>query len=456
MEQGNKLGTERIGRLLVQFSVPTALTLIVNSLYNIVDQIFIGHGVGIDGVAATNVAFPLFILTAALALMIGDGSAANISLALGRKEKEAGELFFANGLILLMLAGVFVFFGGMLFLKPLLLFFGASPAVLDLSAAYTKILLWGVPFSMVTMALTAVIRADGNPRYMMRTMMLGAVINLVLDPILIFQFKMGVQGAALATIIGQFVSGSLALAYIPRMEHIHLSREKLNLDKRYVLAIFKLGFPSFCTQTATAATQIVMYNLMGKYGALSIYGSEITLSAYGIMTKLYQIAHAMFVGLAAGTQPIHGFNFGAKQFQRVRETYRIAFVASLVISFAWFSIFRWGGAFVAGIFVRDEPLFLEFAQHCFQAYMLAFFLYGPPQITASFFQAVGKPMKALLVALARQVLFLIPMALFLSERNGMEGALLAAPIADTLAFFLAMAMVSYEFHSWRKIYDSAE
>ena len=456
MAQENKLGTERIGRLLVQFSVPTALTLIVNSLYNIVDQIFIGHCVGIDGVAATNVAFPLFILTAALALMIGDGCAANISLALGRKEEEAGERFFANGLILLLLAGAFVFLGGMLFLKPLLLFFGASMAVLDLSAAYTKILLWGVPFSMVTMALTAVIRADGNPRYMMRTMMLGAAINLILDPILIFQFKMGVQGAALATIIGQFVSGSRALAYIPRMEHIRLSREKLTVDKRYVFSIFKLGFPSFCTQTATAATQIVMYNLMGKYGELSIYGSEITLSAYGIMTKLYQIAHAMFVGLAAGTQPIHGYNFGGKQYQRVRQTYRIAFVASLVISFAWFSIFRWGGALVAGIFVQDEPLFLEFAQHCFRAYMLAFFLYGPPQITASFFQAVGKPMKALLVALARQVLFLIPLALLLSEGNGMDGALLAAPIADTLAFLLAIAMVSYEFFSWRKNYSTAK
>ncbi len=454
MAQENKLGTERIGRLLFQFSVPTALTLIVNSLYNIVDQIFIGHGVGIDGVAATNVAFPLFILTAALALMIGDGCAANISLALGRKEEEAGEHFFANGLILLLLAGAFVFFVGMLFLKPLLLFFGASAAVVDLSAAYTRILLWGVPFSMVTMALTAVIRADGNPRYMMRTMMLGAVINLALDPILIFQFDMGVQGAALATIIGQFVSGSLALAYIPRMEHIRLSRKSLTLDKKYVFAIFKLGFPSFCTQTATAATQIVMYNLMRKYGALSIYGSEITLSAYGVMTKLYQIAHAMFVGLAAGTQPIHGFNFGAKRLHRVGQTYRIAFIASLVISFVWFSIFRWGGGFVAKIFVQDEPLFLEFAQHCFRAYMLAFFLYGPPQITASFFQAVGKPMKALLVALSRQVLFLIPMALLLSERNGMEGALLAAPIADTLAFLLAMAMVSYEFHSWSKIYGT--
>lgn len=456
MAQENILGTEKIGKLLFKFSVPTALTLIVNSLYNIVDQIFIGHAVGIDGVAATNVAFPLFILSAALALMIGDGCAANVSLALGRGDEATGERVFTNAFLLLLLAGGVVFLGGMLFLKPILLFFGASSAVLDISAAYTRIILWGTPFSMFTMAFTAIIRADGNPKYMMRTMMIGTAINLILDPILILWLEMGVQGAAVATIAGQIIAGGLALAYIPRMEHIHLRKDKLVLERKYVCEIFKLGFPSFCMQTATAATQIVMYNLMRRYGELSIYGSEITLSAYGIMTKLYQIAHSMFVGLAAGTQPIHGFNFGAKQFQRVRQTYRMGVIASIVISFFWFSIFRWGGTVVAEIFVRDEPLYLAFAKHCFRAYMLAFFLYGPPQVTASFFQAVGKPMKALLVALARQVVFLIPLALLLSGSFGLDGALYAAPIADTLAFLLAMAMVCYEFYLWKRNFDITE
>lgn len=456
MAQENILGTEKIGKLLFKFSVPTALTLIVNSLYNIVDQIFIGHAVGIDGVAATNVAFPLFILSAALALMIGDGCAANVSLALGRGDEVTGERVFTNAFLLLLLAGGVVFFGGMLFLKPILLFFGASAAVLDISAAYTRIILWGTPFSMFTMALTAIIRADGNPKYMMRTMIIGTAINLILDPVFIFWLGMGVQGAAVATIAGQIISGGLALAYIPRMEHIRLQKEKLVLERKYVCEIFKLGFPSFCMQTATAATQIVMYNLMRRYGELSIYGSEITLSAYGIMTKLYQIAHSMFVGLAAGTQPIHGFNFGAKQLQRVKQTYRMGVIASLVISFFWFSIFRWGGTIVAEIFVQDEPLYLVFAKHCFRGYMLAFFLYGPPQVTASFFQAVGKPIKALLVALARQVVFLIPLALLLSESFGLDGALYAAPMADTLAFLLAMVMVYYEFRLWKKDFHITE
>lgn len=449
--QDNILGTEKIGKLLFKFSVPTTMTLIVNSLYNIVDQVFVGRAVGIDGVAATNVSFPIFIMSAALALMIGDGCAANISLSLGRGDEEAGNRFFANGFLLLLLAGALVFCGGMMFLRPMLLFFGASEAVMDISATYTSIILWGLPFSMCNMALTAIIRADGNPQYMMRTMMIGAAINLILDPILIFKFQMGVQGAALATIAGQVVAGCLALAYIPRMEHVGLVKGKLRLEWKFIRAICALGFPSFCMQAATAATQIVMNNLMRYYGGLSIYGSEITLSCYGIMTKLYQIAHAMFVGLASGTQPINGFNFGSRKYKRVRETYRIAVGVSLVISVIWFGIFRWGGAFIAEVFVKDEPLYLEFAQHCFRAYMLAFFLYGPPQVTASFFQAVGKPMKSLLVALSRQVIFLIPLSLLMSESYELNGALYAAPIADTLAFLLAMAMIYHEFHGWKKV-----
>ena len=449
MTQENKLGTERVGRLLLKFSVPTAMTLIVNSLYNIVDQIFIGRAVGVDGIAATNVAFPLFIVTAAVALLVGDGCAANISLSLGRNEKEQANKFLHNGLRLLLMGAIVICSMGKPLLEPILLFFGASAAVLDSSMAYTSILLWGVPFSMATMAMTAIIRADGNPRYMMKAMMLGSVLNLVLDPIFIFKLNMGVRGAALATIIGQFASGGLALAYIPKLKHVRFSDEDV-FEKRYIKEILKLGFPSFCTQMATAATQIVLYNLMGKYGQLSPYGSEITLSGYGIMTKLYQIAHAMFVGLAAGTQPIHGYNYGAGRRARVKQTYRIAFVASMTISILWFAVFRWGGTVIARTFVQDDPLFLEFTRHCFRSYMLAFFLYGPPQITSSFFQAIGKPMKALFVALARQILFLIPLAVLFSNQRGLDGALLAAPVADTLAFCLGMTMVLYEFRAWKR------
>ena len=446
----NVLGTDPIGRLLLKFSVPTALTLMVNYLYNIVDQIFIGQAVGLNGIAATNVTFPIGIIAAAMALLIGDGCAANISLHLGRKEQEAAERIFANAVLLLFGAGLFLVTFGLCFRQQLVVFFGASDAVAKDAALYLSIVLLGQPFAMCNMAFTAIIRADGNPRYMMRSMMIGAGLNIILDPIFIFVFDWGIQGAALATIIGQMVSGSMALAYLPKYQHFHLKKEYLHLQGRAVKDIFALGFPSLCTQTASAATQIVMNNLMREYGALTVYGSEIALSCYGIMMKLYQISHAMFVGLASGTQPINGFNFGAKQYARVKQTIQIAAKASIFISVIWFLVFRYGGGFLAGMFIEDDPLYQEFAVHCFRLYMLGFFVYGLPQVTASFFQAIGKPMKALTVSLSRQVFFLIPLALWLSARFGLDGALAAAPLADVLTFALAGMFLFKELHIWRE------
>ena len=296
----NSLGTEPIGRLLLKFSVPTALTLMVNCLYNIVDQIFIGHAVGIKGVAATNVTFPIGIIAAALALLIGDGCAANVSLHLGRGEQEEADRTFANAVMLLFGVGILLSVFGCIFARQLVVFFGASPSVVAEAVLYMSIILLGQPFGMCNMAFTAIIRADGNPQYMMRSMMIGAALNVVLDPIFIFVFRWGIQGAALATIIGQIVSGVIALAYLPRFSHFAIRKKYLQLKWRFIGDIVRLGFPSLCTQTATAATQIVMNNLMRKYGAATIYGSEIALSCYGLMMKIYQIAHAMSLGLLRG------------------------------------------------------------------------------------------------------------------------------------------------------------
>ena len=446
----NILGTDPIGRLLLKFSVPTALTLMVNTMYNIVDQIFIGHATGINGVAATNVTFPIGIIAAALALMIGDGCAANISLSLGRKEQEEADRVFANAVVLLFLAGFLLSGFGLLFTEQLVVFFGASPSVVAESVKYMSITLLGQPFAMCNMAFTAIIRADGNPKYMMRSMMIGAALNVILDPIFIFCFGWGVQGAALATIIGQIVSGIIALAYLPRYEHFHLKKENMKLQGKVAGRICRLGFPSLCTQTASAATQIVMNNLMRKYGAATIYGSEIAISCYGLMMKLYQISHAMFVGLASGASPIHGFNFGAKQYDRVKQTIRTAAKASIVISVVWFFIFQLGGGFLASLFVEEEPLYQEFAVHCFRLYMAGFFVFGLPNVTASFFQAIGNPKKALVVSLSRQVFFLIPLALLLSSRFGINGALGAAPLADILTFTLALTLLVKEIRGWKK------
>lgn len=448
-DKGNILGSAKISRLLLKFSVPTVMTLMVNCLYNIVDQIFIGHAAGVSGIAATNAAFPMVTISAALALMVGDGTASNISLCLGRKEREEAERTLGNGVTLLFLSAFVLaaamLLGGAFFAR----IFGASEAVLADSVVYLRILALGLPFQMSNMAFTAIIRSDGNPKYAMKSMMLGAGMNVVLDPIFIFLLDLGVAGAAIATILGQMAAGIICIAYLPKFEHISFHRENMRLRGTVCGRILVLGFPSCCMQTATALTQIVMNNLMRNYGAMTIYGSEIALSCYGIMMKIYQVAHAMFVGVASGTQPINGYNYGAKQYRRVRRTFRVAVTVSFVISFVWFGIFQLGGGLLAGLFVEEEPLYLEFAVLCFHVYMMGFFVYGLPQVTASFFQAIGKPGKSLLTALSRQAIFLIPLSLALSSRYGLMGALWAAPAADMLAFLLAGALIFHEFRGWK-------
>ena len=316
----NPLETEPIGRLIRRYSIPTALTLMVNYLYNIVDQIFVGQGVGVTGMAATNVAFPLTIVTIALALMIGDGCAANMSLCLGRRQQEEADRTASHTVTLLVAAGVFLAVAGSLFARQIVLLFGATETAFQASLDYTRIIVWGLPFLLFSSALTAIIRADGNPKYTMKCMILGAVINTVLDPVFIFGLHMGVVGAAIATVIGQVAAGGLCLVYLRRLQSVRIRRAWLRPTAALTGRIFKLGIPSFLTQIMTAAVQVTMNNLMTRYGAQTAYGGDVALSVYGMVMKVYQIAHAMFVGVSSATQPINGYNFGAKRYDRVRAT----------------------------------------------------------------------------------------------------------------------------------------
>ena len=380
-KSSNPLETEPLSKLLLRYSIPTTLTLMVNYLYSIVDQIFVGQGVGITGMAAVNVAFPVSILVNAVSLLLGDGCAANVSLCLGRKEQETANRIFGH-------------------------------------------------------AVTC--------------MMTGAVINLILDPVFIFGLNMGVVGAGIATVIGEIAAGVLCLLYLRRLQTIHLTKAALRPTWPLTRRILKLGFPSLLTQSLTALVQIVLNNLMRVYGAVSIYGSDIALSVYGMMMKVYQIAHSMFVGVSSAVQPINGYNFGAKNYDRVRKTYRMATGAALVISALWWLIYLLLPRQLAMLFVSNEPLYLDCAAHCFRLYMMAFFLYGVHMTTASFFQGIGKPSRSLLISLVRQGVLLIPLALLLSRYWGLDGALFAVPIADVLTCLLCVALAWSEFRGWKK------
>lgn len=449
-EQKNPLETEPISKLIVHYSIPTALTLMVNYLYNIVDQIFVGQGVGITGMAATNIAFPFTILVNSIALLIGDGCAANINLCLGRKQQQTADETISHAITILLISGLTLALICGFFASNIVLLFGSTDTAYNESLAYMRTISIGVPFQMLCPALTAIIRADGTPKYAMKCMIVGAIINLILDPIFIFPLNMGVIGAGIATVIGQIAAGLLCLSYLRKLKTVHIKKSALRPTYKLSFQILMLGFPSMITQIMSAFVQIVMNNLMTIYGSQTIYGSDTALSVYGMIMKVYQISHSMFVGVSSATQPINGYNFGAKHYNRVYQTYKTAASIAMIISTVWFLIYQIFPRQIAALFVSENKLYVDCAQHCFRMYMMFFLLYGLHMTTASFFQGIGKPQKALLIPIIRQGLFLIPLAFFLSRKFGFDGALIAAPIADIFAFLISLILALTEFKDWKK------
>ena len=261
---------------------------------------------------------------------------------------------------------------------------------------------------------------------------------------------MGVVGAGIATVIGEMAAGILCLLYLRRLQSVQLEKGALRPTWPVLKMILQLGFPSLLTQGLTALVQIVLNNLMRVYGEASIYGSDMALSVYGMMMKVYQLAHSMFVGGSSAIQPINGYNFGAKNYQRVRQTYRLATGIAVVISAVWWLVYMVFSRQIAGLFVADNQLYFDCTQHCFRLYMMAFFLYGVHMTTGSFFQGIGKPTRSLLIPLIRQGVLLIPLALVMSRLIGLDGALLAAPVADTVTCLLCVALARTEFRRWEK------
>ena len=446
----NPLATEKVERLILKFSIPAIISMLVSSLYNIVDQIFVGQGMGITGMAAINIAFPLSILVNAVSLLLGDGCAANVSLCLGRREQENANKVFGQAVVWIITSGIALALICGIFAPHIVTLFGTTDTAYGESLAYMRVIAIGIPFQLICPAFTAMIRADGSPQYTMKCMMAGAVVNIILDPVFIFGLKMGVVGAGIATVIGEMAAGILCLLYLRRLQSVQLEKAALRPTWPVTKMILQLGFPSLLTQGLTALVQIVLNNLMRVYGETSIYGSDMALSVYGMMMKVYQLAHSMFVGVSSAIQPINGYNFGAKNYQRVRQTYRLATGIAVMISVLWWLVYMAFSRQIAGLFVTDNPLYFDCTQHCFRLYMMAFFLYGVHMTTASFFQGIGKPTKSLLIPLIRQGVLLIPLALVMSRLIGLDGALLAAPVADTVTCLVCAALARAEFRRWEK------
>lgn len=436
--------TEPIGRLIVKFAVPSVIALLVNSLYNIVDQIFIGWGVGYLGNGATNIVFPITIIALALSMMIGNGGAAYLSLKMGEGEVETAKKGVGNAVTLVTIVSILLAVIFLVWIDPILTLFGATDVLRPFALEYGFIIGAGLPFMMISAAINSMIRADGSPKYAMLSMVIGAIINVILDPVFIFVFQMGVKGAAIATIIGQVASFVVSVLYMPHFKSVQLNKSSFAPCAKVSVSIVIFGLSSFITQFAITIVMALTNNLLAKYGAQSVYGAEIPLTATGIVMKVNQIMIAILLGIATGTQPIIGYNYGAKSYHRVKKALEISLIASEIVSVAAFLIFQFAPMSVVSLFGSEEGLYNEFAVKAFRIFLMLCPLTGFQTIAAVYLQAVGKPVKSAILSLARQIIFFVPTALILPVFLGVEGVLWTGPVADGLAFLLSLAFLLYE------------
>ena len=443
-QEENILGKEKISKLIKKFSIPCIISLLVNSLYNIVDQIFIGQGVGYLGNGATNVVFPLVMIGLAFSLMFGDGASAYLSLKLGEKKKDEAKIGIGNGIALCVITSVVFCAVTLIFLPVFLKVFGCTDNLRDYAMVYGRIIAIGFPFSMIGTTLNSIIRADGSPKYSMTSMLAGAILNTILDPIFIFVFHEGVAGAAIATVISQILTFVLNVAYIKRFKSIKLDRDSIKLRPNVCKKVSALGISSFITQMSIVCVMTAENNLLGKAGAESKFGAEIPITVLGIVMKISQILNSIIIGIAAGSQPIFGYNYGAKKYDRVKQALKIVLGSSLVISTIAFILFQTIPDKLIAIFGSGDENYMEFACLAFRTYLFLCIFNGIQIPSGIFFQAIGKSTKSAILSLSRQIVILIPSMIILSHIFGLMGVLYAGPVADGIAFVLAAILLIRE------------
>lgn len=444
IKQGNPLAEEKIGRLIARFAVPAIISMLVSSLYNIVDQIFIGQGVGMLGNAATNIAFPVSIICTATALLLGIGSASNYNLEAGAGRNDRAAGIAGNGLAMLVICGVVIGAVVLIFLNPLLHLFGVTKEILPYAQDYTGITAIGIPFLILTTGGNHLIRADRSPTYSMTCMLTGAILNTILDPLFIFVCHWGIKGAAAATVIGQVVSGLMVIYYFSKKRKMDLKQSMFVPKAGYLKMIVSLGMASCINQIAMAIVQITMNNTLRYYGAQSMYGSEIPLACVGVISKVNMVFMAIAIGISQGCQPIWGFNYGAHNYDRVREAYKKAFAICIVLGVVFFGCFQLFPRQIVSIFGSGSEVYFHFAERYFRIFMFVTFLNGIQPMSSAFFTSIGKSKLGIVVSLTRQIIFLLPLILIFPLFMGIDGVMYAGPIADGAAALVAIIFAERE------------
>lgn len=441
----NPLGSEPVSSLLRRFAIPSVIAMLVSALYNMVDQLFIGHSIGVLGNAATNVAFPLSMVCTSIGLLCGIGGAANFNLCMGRKDPEHAKSYIGNAISMLAILGVILCVTVQLFLRPMMLLFGATPDVIDYACTYTRITSIGFPFLIVTIGGSNLIRADGSPKFSMLCNLVGAIVNTILDPLFIFVFHMGMAGAALATITGQILSFALVVLYLRGFKTLPLSLSDLKPNMACWARIAALGATPAFNQVAMMVVQIVMNNTLTHYGSNSVYGSDIPLACAGIISKVNMLFFSFVIGISQGLQPIVSFNFGAQKYDRVKDAYKKAVFAATAISIVAFLCFQLFPRQIIGIFGSGSEEYLHFAERYFRIFLFFTFLNGIQPVSSNFFTSIGAPKKGIFLSLTRQIIFLLPLLLIFPYLFGIDGVMYTAPIADLAAASVSIVMVVREF-----------
>lgn len=452
----NPLYYEKIYKLLFKFGTPSIISMLVGALYNIVDQIFIGQGVGINGNAATNVAFPLTTICVSISLFLGLGGTSSYSLLLGRGEREKATTIIGNTISLAFIFSIVLTIIVKVFVKKIMYMFGSTEEVLSYAIKYSSITSTGfLPFIFSSM-MSHIIRADGSPRYSMMSVLSGAIANTILDPIFIFYFKMGIAGAALATIIGQFISFGLTFKYIFKMKNITLNKESFLLKINNVIKIFTLGLSGGFNQLAMMAVQITMNNVLSYYGNQSIYGGNIPLAVSGIIIKINMIIMAFIIGTGQGSQPIIGFNYGARNYKRVIDTYKLSVFITTMMAIIASILFQLFPRQIVSMFGDGSELYFSFAEEYMRIYMLFMVVNGVQPVTGSFFTSIGKAFKGAFIAMTRQIIFLLPLIIILPKIFGIDGVMYAGPIADAMALIVTILFIRREIKNIKKLEESKE
>jgi len=445
MKARAEMQEERIGKLLWKFSLPAIVGMLVNSIYNIVDRIFVGRGVGSVGIAATTVAFPLMLVFMGVSILIGVGATALISIRLGQRKIEEAEKVAGNGASMLVLLPLMLTVLYLIFSEQVLTFFGASPEVLPYARDFTHIIVFGSAFGSISMGMNNFIRADGSPRTAMFTQILGAVINVILNYTFIFKLGLGIKGSALATVSSQFISALWVLSYfMTGRSSIQLHLRNLVPRIPILLSIMSIGFAPFAMQIAASVQQVILNK------TLMSYGGDLALSAVGIIMSIATILFMPIVGLSQGAQPIIGFNYGAQEYTRVKATWKLAVIVATCMAVTGYTAIRLFPVPIVNLFSKGNADLTNLTVGAMKVYLAMFPVVGFQIISSNYFQAVGKPIQSTILSLSRQVLCFIPLLLILPHFWGIDGVWRTAPIADAMSVTLTATLIYRELQSLGK------